>query len=100
MAICSSCGHTSGVVTNDSQSYVRFAGDFKGTVVYIDDNAPIMLGKSSSADHSDGLGSKKRSIHYELSPGRHTIVIKKDGRVIVEREVFIDSTITKEIQVP
>lgn len=97
---CSACGYTTGVVQSDSKSYIRFSGNIKGAVVYIDDHAPFTLDRKSSATHTDNLGSDKLSVHYELEPGQYTITVEKYGEVVVKRKVLLGKDITKEIQVP
>ena len=100
LLFCSACGYTTGVVQSDSKSYVRFSGNLKGAVVYIDDRAPITLDRKSSATHSDQISNDKLSVHYELEPGKHTITVEKYGEVVVKRQVLLSKEITKEIQVP
>jgi hypothetical protein len=86
LILCGGCGLTEGVLQKDPRSYLVFTGDTRDATVYIDDLAPVDLDGSQA--------------HYEVSPGKHTVLIKKSGEEVVNRTVLLGSGITKEIQVP
>jgi hypothetical protein len=89
LMLCCGCGLTEGVVQKESKSSFWFTGNTQNATVYIDDLAPIIL--------SEGNNDQ---IHYEISPGKHKIVVKRSGNEIVNRVVLLGSGITKEIQIP
>lgn len=87
-----SCGLTEGVIQKDPKSYFKFSGNTKNAMVYIDDLAPIALNTDENPDDWSTL--------YEISPGKHKIIVKKNGSVVVNRIVLLGSGITREINVP
>lgn len=88
--LCGGCGLKEGIVEKAPKSYLWFTGDIENATVYIDNLSPIILNKESSS----------KLIHYEISPGKHSIVVKKSGEVIVDRSVLLGNGITKEILIP
>ena len=96
------CGLNEGVVQKEQKSFLWFTGNTLNATVYIDDLVPIMLNELSSSA-SDGGENKKKGInqvHYEISPGRHTIVVRKSGEEVLKRNILLGSGITKEIKIP
>ncbi|MEH0020769.1 MAG: hypothetical protein V6Z89_14025 [Desulfobacter sp.] len=96
MLVCLSlgCGLKEGVVQKEAKSYLWFTGNTKGAIVAIDDLTPFSLSSSNSDQNSS------REKHYEVIPGKHTIVITKDGREVVNRIIMLGDGMTKEIQIP
>ncbi len=90
LMLCGGCGLHEGVVLKESKSTLWFTGNTQDALVYIDDLAPISLNNSSGSN----------PVHYKISPGRHSIVVKKSGKEVVNRNVLLGSGITKEIQIP
>jgi len=89
LMFCCACGLREGVVQKESRSLLWFTGNTKNVTVYIDDLAPIILSEE-----------KNGQIHYEISPGKHQIIVKRSGNEIVNRVVLLGSGMTKEIQIP
>ena len=83
------CGLMEGVVQKDPKAFVWFSGNTENAIAYIDDLSPIMLSEQSDDQ-----------VHYEVSPGRHRIIVKKSGDEIVNRTVLLGDGITKEIRIP
>ncbi len=50
----------------------------------------------SSEDDADNKGE----VHYRISPGKHTVVVKKSGVEVVHRTVLLGDDITREIRIP
>ena len=96
------CGLKEGVVQKEPKSFLWFTGNTQNAIVYIDNINPITLSEWSSHPHDESGVSRKRNsqFHYELSPGKHTIIVKNDGVVVVNRNILLGSGITKEIQIP
>lgn len=88
--LCGGCGLQEGVIQKESKSSLWFTGNIKNSIVYIDDLAPINLNDNSGFD----------PIHYEISPGKHVIVVKRSGEEVVNRNILLGSGITKEIHIP
>ncbi|GFM38271.1 hypothetical protein [Desulfovibrio psychrotolerans] len=88
------CGAHDGVVSKADVSWLSFVGDTRGAMVSIDDAAPFLLRPA-------GYDKKQpKPQWYEVSPGRHTVVITRNDAVIVHREVLVGTGQTKEILVP
>lgn len=101
LIFCGGCGLTEGVVQKEPQSFLWFTGDTTNALVYIDDLAPIILNElsSNSANESEN-STKSRKIHYGIAPGKHTIIVKKAGNEVVNRNILLGDGITKEIEIP
>ena len=101
--LCVGCGLKEGVVQKDPKSFLWFTGDTDNVIVYIDDLEPIELNRTYFVKSENGEEKKKEkseNIHYEISPGKHRIIIKKSDKVVVNRIVLLGNGIIKEIQVP
>ena len=88
LILCGGCGLKEGVVQKEPKSFLRFTGNTQNAIVYVDDLDPIPL------NEGDGSAS------YEISPGKHTIVVKKSGEEVVNRNILLGNGITKEIKIP
>ena len=98
--ICGGCGIKEGVVQKETKSFLWFTGNTQNAVVFIDDLTPIMLNKMSSVSDNNENSTNRGKVYYEISPGKHTIVVKKSGEVVVHRNVLLGNEITKEIKIP
>lgn len=95
------CGYKEGVVEPDRQSYMRFTGNTSGAVVIVDDNVPFTLGEPDNAEGKAGTQKAgKGRMLYSIKPGKHEVVIKKDGSIVVHRVLLVDKGVTKEVHVP
>jgi len=96
------CGLKEGVIQKEQKSYLWFTGNTDNAIVYIDELEPITLNKTYISKGENGVKKKEISekIHYEISPGKHRIVIKTSGEVVVNRIVLLGNGTIKEIQVP
>lgn len=86
--VMSGCGYKEGVQSEERVSYLYFSGSAKGAVVYIDDLPTFTVKK---------LGPNET---YKVAPGKHLIIVKKDGQVLVERTLLLSDGVAKEIYVP
>lgn len=91
LVLCAGCGLKEGVVQKDPKSYFWFTGNTANAIVYIDDLDPIILNKNAE---------KRDKIHYEISPGKHRVIVRKSGEEVVNRNVLLGNGIIKEIQIP
>lgn len=102
LLLCGGCGLKEGVVQKESKSFLWFTGNIENAIVYIDDLSPIILNDGYVGTGADG-GNNTRNyneIHYEISPGKHTVVVKKAGKEVVNRIILLENGIIKEIQIP
>lgn len=84
------CGYKEGVVQSSSNSYLEFTGNTHNAIVTIDNGDPFPLKETD--DNRD-------IIHYQVSPGKHKIVIKRKNIIVLNREILIGKGMTKEISV-
>lgn len=81
------CGLKETVTQKEKVSYLTFTGDTVGAIVRIDDLEPIVL-------------NNEKNIHYEMSSGKHHVVVIKDGAKVVNRTILLGSGSSKEIKIP
>jgi len=97
------CGLKEGVIQKDRKSFLWFTGETDNAMVYIDDLEPVELNKTFFIKSEDGEVKQKEEsekIHYEISPGKHRIIIKRSGEVVVNRIVLLGNGTIKEIRIP
>ncbi|WP_321413626.1 hypothetical protein [uncultured Desulfobacter sp.] len=82
------CGLNETVTQKEKVSYLNFTGDTVGAVVRIDDLAPIVL------------NNEEKNVHYEISSGKHHIIVIKNGAQVVNRKILLGSGSSKEIRIP
>ncbi len=82
------CGYNSGSRIAEPVSYLYFSGDALGIEVFIDDKPGFLVTDIENNNH------------YKVSPGKHLIVIKKNGVTIVKRSVMLADESTKEFNIP
>lgn len=83
-----SCYHyQEGMILKSEKSFIRFTGNYIGVSAQIDDSEPIVMTRSSP-------------FLYQVRPGRHTVRVYRDGKLLVERILFLDNQITMEVEVP
>ena len=86
---CSSYNtYSTGSTTAEPVSYLYFTGNIEGAEVSIDDAPAFLVTKS---------GVKQQ---YKVAPGKHTIVVSKQGNVIVKRSLLLGDGHEKEIHIP
>jgi len=95
------CGLTEGIVQKEPKSYIWFTGNTNNVTIYIDDLSPIILNKNSSTsiDGEDKIEDIDK-VYYEISPGKHKIIVKKADKEVVNRIIFLGNGIIKEIKLP
>lgn len=91
--LLSACGYQEGIVQRAEKSYLRFTGNVAKVSVQIDDAQPFIL-------NTDATGASPANTLHQLSPGRHRIVVTRDGHRVVDRVVILDNQTTMEVQVP
>lgn len=85
------CGLKEGVIQKDSASYVLFTGNTRGALVYIDDLPAF----SPSNEYEP-----EKTIHHQVAPGKHRVIVKQQGKTVVKRIVLLEKGVIKEIRIP
>ena len=92
ISITSACSsyntYSSGQTTTEPVSYLYFSGNIASAEVSIDGAPSFTVTKA---------GPKQQ---YKVTPGKHTIVITKQGNVVVQRNVLLGDGHEKEINIP
>lgn len=94
MFFMASCGYQEGIVQKSDKSFLRFTGNTQNVSVQIDDAAPFSLGTEVSQE------SSSNRMLYQVSPGKHTVKVYRQNRLIVNRILFLDSQVTQEVDIP
>ena len=84
------CGSKEGIIQSSPNSYLKFTGNTHNAYATIDDSDPFPIQSSNE---------NGRIIHYEVSPGKHKIIVMRNNAVALKREVLIGKGMTKEINV-
>ncbi|RLJ16464.1 hypothetical protein DJ030_17090 [bacterium endosymbiont of Escarpia laminata] len=82
--IFSGCGYKKGISTGDQEAFLYFSGNTNNVIVSIDNGERFSV-KSG------------RDNQYKIKPGKYTIRVYREGKIIVKREVYIGDGIAKEI---
>lgn len=90
-----SCGYYEGVVQPTPKSYMSFMGNVGGATAIIDDKVTLNLDQ----EYRGGDGQKK-SVLFQITPGKHKVVVTKMGQEVVNRVIIVGDNATKEIEVP
>lgn len=81
----------------DDKAYILVTGNFDGSYLNIDKNTTINLDDSSVDSFKE---NGKEVVKFQVGAGTHTIVIKKDNSIIVNRKIYVTDGNTFEILVP
>ncbi len=90
-----SCGYYEGVVQPTPKSYLSFTGNVEGAIASVDNTVTLYLDRELRA--ADG---GKRTVLFQITPGKHNVIVTKMGREVVNRVVIVADGATKEIEVP
>lgn len=85
--LITSCAYNEGIVQKAEKSYLQFTGNIENAQVQVDDMDAFLL----------QAGDKKL---YQISPGKHSISVYRDSRLVVKKILFVDSQATMEVDVP
>ena len=78
------CGYKEGVSAGDQKSFLYFSGNTKNLTVSVDN------GEIFSVENG-------RDNQYKIKPGKHTVRVYREEKMIVEREIYVGDEIAKEI---
>lgn len=96
LAACTS-SYESTTQQADDGAYIRLSGNFMGTELTINDQAPIRLREGSTRTFR--LDNERVAL-FELNPGAQRIRITRDSELIVNRELYVGRGNTIAIRVP
>ncbi|PIQ95036.1 MAG: hypothetical protein CO148_09135 [Nitrospirae bacterium CG_4_9_14_3_um_filter_41_27] len=91
--ILHACGYQEGIVQKEGKSFIKFAGNLENVSVQIDDMNQFVLKSGSKSGADDNK-------LYQVSQGKHSIKVYRDGNLIVNRILFLDNQATAEVIIP
>ena len=94
--ILHACGYQEGIVQKGEKSFIKFTGNRTNVSVQIDDMNQFVLTSGTDSEKSSGNDNKL----YQVSPGKHSIKVHRDGELIVNRILFLDNQTTTEVIIP
>jgi hypothetical protein len=94
--LLAACGYQEGVVSRAEQSYLKFTGNLGNASVQIDGMPPFLL---TSKDAAGSLPSSTNTL-YQLSPGKHRVMVTREGILLVDRVLILDNHATMEVHIP
>ena len=100
LLIFQSCGYREGVRQPDKQSYIWFSGNTEGAIAVVDGNEEFKVDLTYYTNSEGKKVTREGKTLYAVNPGKHEIMVKKNGEVVVHRVLIIDSGATKEVRVP
>ncbi len=99
LLILVSCGHREGVRQPDNLSYIWFSGNTDGAVAIIDGNESFKVDLTYINSEGEKVRTDGKTL-YEVKPGKHEILVKRNGEVVIHRVLMINLGATKEVRVP
>ncbi len=87
------CGYQEGIVQKGGKSFIKFTGNWENVTIQIDDMNQFVLKSWSEGGADDNK-------LYQISPGKHSLKVYRDGNLIVNRLIFIDNQTTAEVIIP
>lgn len=90
------CARQGGVVQPDAQSMLLLTGNIQGSVLVLDGNRVGQIDQIGEwFDYKDGKG-----VQFTVDPGTHQVEVRKDGRLLVNRKLYLNDQQTMEVVVP
>jgi hypothetical protein len=91
IAFLLSCSYKETIKTGEDFAYISFSGSLKGATATIDNEIAYNL---------DPFDGSKKDIRFEVKPGRHVLIIQKNGTIVVKRELMFGVGTVTEVSVP
>jgi hypothetical protein len=87
-----SCTYHEGVVQSADKSFLRFTGSIEGANVQVDQSTPFVLSVTQVNPPYYAV--------YQISPGKHYIIVQKEDVTVVQQIIYIGNGETKEVVIP
>jgi|GEM_PF-4835116 len=85
----SSCSLNTGSVMVDQPSYIKLVGDFENVVMKIDNEEDIIINPESP-----------KNMLFQHLPGVHMITLSRNNKVILKKQILLESGQTTEVLIP
>jgi hypothetical protein len=90
----SACGTYNQSVQVDDRAYLLLIGSPDDTIVSIDNREPINLSQETTSYNLNG----RRATKIEITTGKHSVKIIKNGNITVHRTFFVSNGNSFEVQ--
>lgn len=98
--VCYGCGFKESVVQPDTQSYLWFNGNTAGAFAIVDKNNGFKIEPNYQMDDRGQKVKSSGKTLYEVKPGKHEVVVKRNNEIVVHRMLMISAGAIKEVKVP
>lgn len=85
-------GNRQGVVQKSNKSYLHFMGNTENVTFVIDEGELINLQKE------EGSRRYAPNLLYQITPGKHSLKVYREGELIIDRLIYVSSNETKEVE--
>jgi len=85
--LVSGCAMNEGIIQTDEFAYLKLIGNLENVTLQINED-PIVT-----------VDPEREDVVYQVIPGTHLVTIYKENKVIIQRKMYFDNKITKEINV-
>ena len=79
------CGYTTGTIQKAEKSFIVFSGNLENVKIHIDELEPFIPSSGK---------------HYEMAPGKHTLLVYREGKLLLNRIIILENQVITEIKVP
>jgi hypothetical protein len=79
------CGHVEGTIQKAEKGFIVFSGNLENVSIKIDELEPF-------------IPSYRK--HYQMAPGKHTLMAYRDGKILLNRIIILGNQVTMEIEIP
>lgn len=88
LLVTAGCGYKEGVKIEEQKAYLYFTGNTAGAEIRVDGKS-FVLGKEVTTDDL-----------FQIEPGQRHIEVKKNGKTVISRKIYVSEGISREIQIP
>lgn len=90
------CARQAGIMQPDAESALLLTGNIRGSVLVLNGNRIGQIDQVAEVfDYKDGKG-----VQFAVDPGTHEVEVSKDGRLLVNRKLYLNDQQTMEVVVP
>ncbi|MCF7919003.1 MAG: hypothetical protein K9N06_03695 [Candidatus Cloacimonetes bacterium] len=73
------------IIQKDEAAFLKLTGNLENVTMQIDDGSLVQV------------DPEKPDVVYQIKPGTHIVTIFRAGEIVVQRELYFDDKITREI---
>lgn len=96
VALLSACGSYQAVTQVDSVGYIQFTGEPSNEQILINGQNVGTLGDSLESFDLNG----KTVTRVQVTPGTHEVEVRRDGKTVVKRKIYLSDGNNAEVNLP